>query len=131
MCSSDLARSVLLLTLLGSSLPGQVTSGTGEDALTLSRGQFRIRGMAEISAWSSRYGEGSPGRSKGSKEPLGLDFTTDSLGPSSLESLLPVQTAIRTLAGMPNFGASLGAVSVGQRNVVSSTPARLPPMPFA
>jgi hypothetical protein len=125
MQTSRLALPVLLLALLAAPLRGQATSGSGEDALTLTRGQFRIRAIAEISAWSSRYGEGSPGRSKGAKEPLGLDFTTDSLGPSVLETLLPVQNSIRSLAGLPNFGASLGALSVGQRNVVSSTPVML------
>lgn len=125
MQTSRLALPVLLLALATSPLRSQATSGTGEDALTLTRGQFRIRGIADLSSWSSRYGEGSPGRAKGSKEPLGLDFTTDSLGPSYIESLLPVQTTIRALAGMPNFGASLGAMSVGQRNVISSTPLML------
>ena len=104
---------------------GQVTAGTGEDALTLTRGQFRLRGIVDWSSWSSRYGENSPGRANGSREPLGLNFTTDSLGPGHLESLLPVQSSIRGLAGMANFGASLGAMSVGQRNVVSSTPMML------
>ncbi len=125
MQTSRFARPLLLLALAAAPARGQVTAGTGEDALTLLRGQFRVRGMAEWTSWSSRYGENSPGRAKGTREPLGLDFTVDSLGPRVLESLLPVQSSIRSLAGMANFGASLGAMSVGQRNVVASTPLML------
>jgi hypothetical protein len=102
--------------------PGQGVSGVGEDALVLPRGTFRFRVLSEWTQWFERYGRGTPGRKDGSVEPLGIDFTLDSIGAAQFESIGPVQANIRTLAGMPNFNASLGASVLGLNDQIAATP---------
>src|ERR1017187_232418 len=96
--------------------------GVGEDALVLPRGTFRFRVLSEWTQWFERRGRGTPGGKDGSVEPLGIDFTLDSIGPSQFENIGPVQANIRTLAGMPNFNASLGKSVLGLSDQIVSTP---------
>lgn len=54
--------------------------GVGDDALTLPRGVFRFRTLGQWTSFNERYGKDTPGRPDGSLEPLGIDFTLDTVG---------------------------------------------------
>ena len=94
-----------------------------EDARTLQKGValFRI-----LNAWT-RFDEvydatadqGHP------LHPLGNAFTVDSLGVRQFPSLLPVQTALRALTGLPNIALNLGQTSSNADTRVVTTPLSL------
>lgn len=122
MKTSRLIAALLGVLLLPAPALAQGVLGVGEDALVLPRGTVRFRVLSEWTQWFERYGRGTPGRKDGSLEPLGLDFNLDSIGPSQFENIGPVQANIRTLAGMPNFNASLGKSVLGLRDQIVATP---------
>jgi hypothetical protein len=106
-------------------LSAQAVTGVGDDATTLKRGELRIGVGSSWKSWYERYGQGTPGRPNGSVEPLGIDFNFDTVGVAQFENLAPVQSSIRTLAGMPGFVASLGTSLVQARDNMLSTPLSL------
>src|ERR1035437_10189782 len=106
-------------------LSAQAVTGVGDDATTLKRGELRIGVGSSWKSWYERYGQGTPGRPHGSVEPLGIDFNFDTVGVAQFENLAPVQSSIRTLAGMPGFVASLGTSLVQARDNMLSTPLSL------
>jgi hypothetical protein len=117
----------LIAALLGALLfpvpaPAQGVLGVGDDAFVLARGDLRLRLLSDWTRSWERYGRATPGRKDGTLEPLGLDFSVDSIGVAQLASLAPVQSGIRTLAGMPDFNASLGSSLLRVRNHVNATP---------
>ena len=95
-------------TLCADRLLAQPVRGIGDDALTAPRRAIRVQISTTIGDASQRYGEGSPGRREGSLEPLGTDFTTDTLGARQFPSLGAAQQAIRTLTGNTGFTLNLG-----------------------
>jgi len=100
----------------------QSVLGVGDDAVQLPRGTWRIRAIAEWVTAGERFGLNTPGRPKGSREPMGIDFNSDALGPTFFENLAPIQTSVRTLAGLPDFAGSLGRSVLRRRTNVTSTP---------
>jgi hypothetical protein len=104
------AGCALLLLLLSpvAAAFGQSVRGIGDDALTAPRGSIRVQVSTSLSDFSSRYGKNTPGRADGSREPLGIDFTTDSLGAAQFPGLASVESAIRSLTGNANFRLTLG-----------------------
>ncbi|MFI5244243.1 MAG: hypothetical protein ACHQQR_03390 [Gemmatimonadales bacterium] len=122
MKTSRLIAALLGVLLFPAPALAQSVLGAGEDALVLPRGTVRFRLLSEWTQWFERYGRGTPGRKDGSVEPLGLDFNLDSIGASQFENIGPVQANIRTLAGMPNFNASLGKSALGLSDQIVSTP---------
>src|ERR1035437_5224373 len=113
------------ILLLPATLPAQAVTGVGDDATTLKRGELRIGVTSSWKNWYERYGQGTPGRPNGSVEPLGVDFNVDSIGVRQFENLAPVQSSVRSLAGMPGFVASLGSSLVQGRDNTLSTPLSL------
>ena len=72
-----------------------------------------------------RFGLNTPGRPKGSREPLGIDFNIDTIGAKFFENIAPIQTSVRALAGQPEFTGSLGTSVLRRRTSVTSTPISL------
>jgi hypothetical protein len=129
MQTSRLRAALLALSwaafLLPSRLYGQAVTGVGDDATMPKRGELRFSASSVWNRWYERYGQGTQGtlgRPNGSVEPLGVDFNFDSLGLGQLENLAPVQSSIRSLAGMPSFTASLGTSQVLLHDNVSTAP---------
>jgi hypothetical protein len=113
------------ILLLPPSLRAQAVTGVGDDATLPRKGEIRFGVLSVWNRWYERYGQGTPGRPNGSVEPLGVDFNFDSVGVGQFENLAPVQTGIRSLAGMPGFTASLGSSRVQVRDNLLSTPLSL------
>ncbi|HEU4563364.1 MAG TPA: hypothetical protein VFS05_01900 [Gemmatimonadaceae bacterium] len=107
-----------LCTLGGMAPPtarAQAVAGLGEDALALPRGVVRVRFVPTWTEFDTRYGLAGT-------EPLAADWDRDSIGPSVIESLAPLQTALRALTGLPGFGVTLGRSVVRQSASIQETP---------
>ena len=100
----------------------QAVLGVGDDAVVLPAGAVRLRVLSNWTRFYDRYGKNTRGRKNGAVEPLGIDFTLDTIGSAQFESLAPLQSGIRALAGMPDFTASLGASVVRVRDNILTTP---------
>lgn len=100
----------------------QAVLGTGDDAVVLPAGALRMSVFSNWTRFYDRYGKGTPGRKNGAVEPLGVDFNLDTIGVAQFENLAPVQSGIRSLAGMPDFTASLGKSVVRVRDNILATP---------
>lgn len=100
----------------------QAVLGVGDDAIVLPAGVLRFRAIAGWTQFSERYGKGTPGRKDGSLEPLGIDFNLDTIGVKQFENLAPLQSGIRSLAGIPDWVASLGKSVVRVRDQIAVTP---------
>jgi hypothetical protein len=123
-------RAALLVVIGAFLLPpatvrAQAVTGVGDDATTLKRGELRIGVGSTWKSWYERYGQGTAGRPNGSVEPIGVDFSHDTIGVAQFENLAPVQSSIRALAGMPGFVASLGTSLVQVRDNTLSSPLSL------
>ncbi len=100
----------------------QAVAGIGDDAMVLPRGTLRIRFAPSWTEFDSRYGLDTPERAAGSSEPLGLDFTSDTLGIEQLELLVPLEQELRSLTGISNFSVSLGRTRLDLRSSVRALP---------
>ena len=100
----------------------QAVLGAGEDATVLPAGSVRFGLASSWTRFYDRYGHGTPGRKNGAVEPLGVDFSLDTIGVAQFENLSPVQAGVRVLSGMPDFTASLGKSVVRVRDNVLATP---------
>jgi hypothetical protein len=125
MQTSRIIAALLGVLLLPAREFAQGAPGAGEDALLLPSGTVRVRVGADWVRFYERYGRGTPGRNGAALEPLGADFSMDTIGVGTLENLAPVQAGIRNLAGMPDFTASLGQSIVRLRDHVLTTPVSL------
>jgi hypothetical protein len=96
--------------------------GVGDDALVLPRGVFRFRTLGQWTWFNERYGKDTPGRPEGALEPLGIDFTLDTIGIRQFPNLAPLQTGIQTLIGNPTWFATLGNTQVNLRDHVAAFP---------
>jgi hypothetical protein len=103
-------------------LCAQAVTGVGDDATLPRAGELRIGVGTVWQAANERYGRNTPGRPNGSLEPLGVDFNFDTIGVGQFPLLAPVQNAVRSLAGMPGFTASLGAAFSQVRDNYLTTP---------
>jgi hypothetical protein len=116
-----LAASTLLLASAAPAAAQRVL-GPGDDAAVLPTGVFRLRILDQWTSFDQRYGKDTPGRPNGALEPLGVDFTLDTIGVVQFPNVANLQAGIRSLTGMPNFGLSLGNTVVKLRDRVTAIP---------
>jgi len=102
--------------------PAQRVLGVGDDALVLPRGVFRFRTLGQWTKFNERYGKDTPGRPDGSLEPLGVDFTLDTIGVKQFPNLASLQGGIQLLTGNPNWYATLGNTRVDLHDRVTAYP---------
>jgi len=102
--------------------PAQRVLGVGDDATVLPRGVFRLQTLAEWRTFNERYGLDTPGRPNGSLEPLGADFTLDTLGVKQFPNLASLQAGIQQLTGNPGWNATLGNSHLDLHDRVSTFP---------
>ncbi|MFN2635651.1 MAG: hypothetical protein ABR585_01305 [Gemmatimonadaceae bacterium] len=103
-------------------LRAQRVLGVGDDALVLPRGVFRFRTLGQWTTFNERYGFDTPGRPNGALEPLGVDFTLDSIGVKQFPNLVFLQAGLRQLTGNPNFNVTLGNTVVTLNDHVTAIP---------
>ncbi|HEX9607745.1 MAG TPA: hypothetical protein VF962_10975, partial [Gemmatimonadaceae bacterium] len=96
--------------------------GVGDDALVLPRGVFRFRTLSQWTWFNERYGKDTPGRPDGALEPLGIDFTLDTIGVKQFPNLARLQVGLQQLTGNPNWNATLGNTVVNLRDHVAAFP---------
>jgi len=96
--------------------------GVGDDALVLPRGVFRFRIVGQWTWFNERYGKDTPGRPDGALEPLGIDFTLDTVGVIQFPNLATLQGGLQQLTGNPNWYATLGNTVVNLRDHVAAVP---------
>ena len=96
--------------------------GIGDDALVLPRGVFRFRIVGQWTSFNERYGFDTPGRPAGALEPLGVDFTIDTIGVRQFPNLASLQTGLQLLTGNPNWHPTLGNTQVALRDRVAAFP---------
>jgi hypothetical protein len=102
--------------------PAQRVLGVGDDALVLPRGVFRFRTLGQWTSFNERYGMDTPGRPNGALEPLGIDFTLDTIGVRQFPSLAIVQAGVRQLIGNPNWNPTLGNTQLNLRDRTAAFP---------
>jgi hypothetical protein len=103
-------------------LSAQPVRGIGDDATTPQRGVIRVQVSTSITDFTERYGKNTPGRAAGSLEPLGIDFSVDTLGVTQFPGLSAAQTALRVLTGNNAFTLSLGKTALIEQVRVQTTP---------
>ena len=96
--------------------------GGGDDALVLPRGVLRFRILGNWTWFNERYGKDTPGRPDGALEPLGIDFTLDTIGVKQFPNLIALQTGLQQLTGNPIWLATLGNTVVNLRDRVAAFP---------
>jgi hypothetical protein len=96
--------------------------GVGDDALVLPRGVFRMRIVGQWTWFNERYGMDTPGRPNGALEPLGVDFTLDTIGVKQFPNLASLQAGLQSLTGNPTWYATLGNTRVNLRDHVTAIP---------
>ena len=92
-CVTAVALTLLAFTPMPSS--AQRVLGVGDDALVLPVGVFRFRTVGQWTWFNERYGKDTPGRPDGALEPLGIDFTLDTIGVKQFPNLIALQTGIQ------------------------------------
>jgi hypothetical protein len=83
---------------------------------------LRFRTIGQWTAFNERYGLDTPGRPPGALEPLGIDFTLDTIGVRQFPNLASLQTGLQSLTGNPNWYATLGNTQVTLRDHVAAFP---------
>ena len=116
------AVALTFLTFLPTPSSAQRVLGVGDDALVLPAGVFRFRTVAQWTWFNERYGKDTPGRPDGALEPLGVDFTLDTIGVRQFPNLASLQAGIQALSGNPTWNASLGNTVVNLRDHVTAFP---------
>jgi len=116
------ARVLVFIPILANPATAQRVLGVGEDALVLPRGVFRLRTLAQWTSFNERYGMDTPGRPDGALEPLGVDFSLDTVGVKQFPTLATLQTGLQQLTGNPSWYATLGNTVVGLRDRVTTFP---------
>lgn len=110
------------IAIFGSPASAQRVLGVGDDALVLPRGVFRLRTIGQWTWFNERYGMDTPGRPDGALEPLGVDFTLDTIGVRQFPNLASLQTGLQSLTGNPTWRATLGNTVVNLRDHVAAFP---------
>jgi hypothetical protein len=96
--------------------------GVGDDALVLPRGVLRFRILGNWTWFNERYGKDTPGRPDGALEPLGVDFTLDTIGTRQFPNLASLQAGLQQLTGNPIWFGTLGNTIVNLRDHVVAYP---------
>jgi hypothetical protein len=110
------------IAIFGSPASAQRVLGVGDDALVLPRGVFRLRIVGQWTWFNERYGMDTPGRPNGALEPLGIDFTLDTIGVRQFPNLASLQAGLQSLTGNPTWYATLGNTVVNLRDHVNAVP---------
>lgn len=98
---------VLALVVIGTGFSRRAEA-QGEEAIPLARGTLRLSLAPDWSQWDRRFGVGTPGLPAGSREPLAVDFSADSITSARLPFLIDGETRVRTLTGIAGYGYNLG-----------------------
>ena len=96
---------VLLACLVSTRAVAQSATSLFPDASVLRRNGAAIEMRFSPMRWDAVFGTGLPGSSTRN---LAWGFNAESLGVAALPQLTPAQTAIRTLANLPNFQLTAG-----------------------
>jgi hypothetical protein len=96
--------------------------GVGDDATVLPRGIFRLQTLGQWTSYDERYGLNTNGRTNGSLEPLGADFTLDTIGVKQFPNLASLQAGIQQLTGNTGWNATLGNSQLNLRDRVTTFP---------
>src|SRR4051812_43446294 len=110
------------IAIFTSPVGAQRVLGVGDDALVLPRGVFRFRTLGQWTSFNERYGFDTPGRPNGALEPLGVDFTLDTIGVKQFPNLASLQAGLQLLTGNPNWYATLGNTRVNLRDRITAFP---------
>ncbi|HEY4670490.1 MAG TPA: hypothetical protein VIG78_00385 [Gemmatimonadaceae bacterium] len=110
------------IAIFANPVSAQRVLGVGDDALVLPRGVFRFRILGQWTWFNERYGKDTPGRPDGALEPLGVDFTLDTVGVVQFPNLAKLQGGLQQLTGNPNWYATLGNTVVNLRDHVAAFP---------
>jgi hypothetical protein len=123
-CALVSVSAIALAFTAVSALPAraQRVLGVGDDALVLPRGVLRFRTLGQWTSFNERYGLNTPGRPAGALEPLGIDFTLDTIGVRQFPNLASLQGGLQLLTGNPNWNATLGNTVVNLRDRVTAIP---------
>src|SRR3982750_3772721 len=113
---------VAFVAVFANPASAQRVLGVGADARVLPRGVFRFRILGQWTWFNERYGKDTPGRPNGALEPLGIDFTLDTIGVRQFPNLAVLQAGIQSLTGNPTWFASLGNTVVNLRDHVNAFP---------
>ena len=89
--------------------------GAGEDATVVRRGTARVGAQITWSSYNQTYGPG------GALEALGAPLSPDTLGLLQVETLAPIETALRALAQQPTANVTLGPLSTDFRVRIART----------
>jgi hypothetical protein len=111
-----------LIAVFADPAGAQRVLGVGDDALVLPRGVLRFRVLGQWTFFNERYGMDTPGRPDGALEPLGVDFTLDTIGVKQFPNLGSLQAGLQLLTGNPTWYATLGNTVVNLRDHVAAFP---------
>ncbi|HEY3133993.1 MAG TPA: hypothetical protein VGJ47_05120 [Gemmatimonadaceae bacterium] len=111
-----------ILAVFANPAGAQRVLGVGDDALVLPRGVFRFRTLGQWTWFNERYGKDTPGRPDGALEPLGVDFTLDTIGVKQFPNLGSLQAGLQQLTGNATWYATLGNTVVNLRDHVAAFP---------
>ena len=106
-----LTIAAVLFTAVATDATAQRATGPWEDGSIAPSGVLRIGINPRFANWNERHS-----RNNGTREPLGTDFTRDSLGPSFLPFIAGLGPPLRTLTGLASPPLSLGMLQT-QLNV--------------
>src|SRR6266576_2373296 len=129
-CGESMRRSLVsvstvalaIIAAFANPADAQRVLGVGDDAVVLPRGVFRFRTLGQWTWFNERYGMDTPGRPNGALEPLGIDFTLDTIGVKQFPNLDSLQSGLQRLTGNPNWYATLGNTQVSLRDRVVAFP---------
>ena len=110
------------MAVFASPAGAQRVLGVGDDALVLPRGVFRFRTLGNWTWFNERYGKDTPGHPDGALEPLGIDFTLDTIGVRQFPNLIALQGGLQQLTGNPIWYPTLGNTVVNLRDHVTAYP---------
>ena len=96
--------------------------GVGDDALVLPRGCSGFGPLGSGRRSTSATAWTRPGRPNGALEPLGVDFTLDTIGVRQFPNLASLQAGLQSLTGNPNWYATLGNTQVTLRDHIAAFP---------
>ncbi|MGH7650444.1 MAG: hypothetical protein ACREMS_01245 [Gemmatimonadaceae bacterium] len=116
------ALALASISTLSAPLPAQRVLGVGDDASVVPRGTIRVQVAGDWTSFNERYGSATTGRPNGGLEPLGIDFTLDTLGVRQFPSLAGLQATLQQVIGDPNWNASLGNTRLNLRDRINSFP---------